>query len=153
MVAAVSIFSPRKIIQEIFCIEPEGRQFLHVFKETFIPWCLQANSPTTSMRLDLLLSLLDDECLAEQWASIIMHATTLEELKSADGIVNSDCLSLLAMLIEKATTKISNRSTTQVPYAVHWHHHLLDFAAISVVRAFPPFGTSNVSYMRYVKNT
>ncbi|XP_055812842.1 E3 ubiquitin-protein ligase listerin isoform X2 [Solanum dulcamara] len=150
MVAAVSVFSPRKIIQEIFCIEPEGRQFLHVFKETFIPWCLQANSSTTSIRLDLLLSLLDDECLAEQWASIIMHATNLEELKSADGTVNSDCLPLLAMLIEKATIKISNRSTTQVPHAVHWHHHLLDFAAISVVRAFPPFGTSNVSYMRAV---
>lgn len=150
MVAAVSIFSPRKIIQEIFCIEPEGRQFLHVFKETFIPWCLQANSPTTSMRLDLLLSLLDDECLAEQWDSIIMHATKLEELKSADGIVNSDCLSLLAMLIEKAIIKISNGTTMQVPYAVHWHHHLLDFAAISVVRGFPPFGTSNVSYMRAV---
>lgn len=150
LVAAVSIFGPRKIIQEIFCIEPEGRQFLHVFKETFIPWCLQANSPTTSMRLDLLLSLLDDECLAEQWASIIMHTTNLEELKPADGIVNSDCLSLLAMLIEKAIIRTSNRSTMQVPYAVHWHHHLLDFAAISVVRAFPPFGTSSVSYMRAV---
>ncbi|KAH0637976.1 hypothetical protein KY285_037657 [Solanum tuberosum] len=150
MVAAVSIFSPRKIIQEIFCIEPEGRQFLHVFKETFIPWCLQANSPTTSMRLDLLLSLLDDEYLAEQWASIIMHATNLEELKSADGIVNSDCLSLLTILIEKARTRTSNRSTVQVPYAAHWHHHLLDSAAVSVVQAFPPFGTSNVSYMRAV---
>ncbi|MCD9639553.1 hypothetical protein HAX54_024169 [Datura stramonium] len=150
MVAAVSIFGARKIIQEIFCIEPEGTQFLHVFKETFIPWCLQANSPTTSMRLDLLLSLVDDECLAEQWASIILHATNLEELKSTDGIVDSDCLSLLAMLIEKATMRISNRSTMQVPYAAHWHHHLLDYAAISVVRAFPPFGTSNVSYMRAV---
>lgn len=150
MVAAVSIFGARKIIQEIFCIEPEGTQFLHVFKETFIPWCLQANSPTTSMRLDLLLSLVDDECLAEQWASIILHATNLEELKSADGIVDSDCLSLLAMLIEKAIIRTSNRSTMQVPYAAHWHHHLLDFAAISVVRAFPPFGTSNVSYMRAV---
>lgn len=142
MVAAVSMFGPRKIIQEIFCIEPEERQFLHVFKETFIPWCLQANSPTTSMRLDLLLSLLDDECSAEQWASIIMHATNLEELKSADGIVKSDCLSILAMLIEKAIIRSSNRSTM--------HHHLLDFAAISVVQAFPPFGTSNVSYMRAV---
>ncbi|XP_015087754.1 E3 ubiquitin-protein ligase listerin isoform X1 [Solanum pennellii] len=150
MVAAVSIFSPRKIIQEIFCIEPEGRQFLHVFKETFIPWCLQANSPTTSVRLDLLLSLLDDEYLAEQWASIIMHATNLEELKSVNGIVSSDCLSLLAMLIEKAITRTSNRSTVQVPYAAHWHHHLLDSAAVFVVQAFPPFATSNVSYMRAV---
>ncbi|KAJ8562540.1 hypothetical protein K7X08_011831 [Anisodus acutangulus] len=150
MVAAVSIFGPRKLIQEIFCIEPEARQFLHVFKETFIPWCLQVTSPTTSMRIDLLLSLLDDECLAEQWASIIMHATNLEELKSENGIVDSDCLSLLAMLIEKAIVRTSNRSTMQVPYAAHWHHHLLDFAAISVVRAFPPFGTSNVSYMRAV---
>ncbi|KAJ8561486.1 hypothetical protein K7X08_033963 [Anisodus acutangulus] len=150
MVAALSIFGPRKIIQEIFCIEPEARQLLHVFKETFIPWCLQVNSPTTSMRIDLLLSLLDDECLAEQWASIIMHATNLEELKSANGIVDSDCLSLLAMLIEKAIVRTSNRSTMQVPYTAHWHHHLLDFAAISVVRAFPPLGTSNVSYMRAV---
>ncbi|XP_060206970.1 E3 ubiquitin-protein ligase listerin isoform X1 [Lycium barbarum] len=150
MVAAVSIFGPRKIIQEIFCIEPEAREFLHVFKETFVPRCLQANSPSTSMWLDLLISLLDDECLAEQWASIIMHATNSEELKYADGIVDSDCLSLLAMLIEKAKMRASNRSTLQVPYAAYWHHHLLDFAAISVVRAFPPFGTSNVSYMRAV---
>ncbi|XP_016541797.1 E3 ubiquitin-protein ligase listerin isoform X2 [Capsicum annuum] len=142
MVAAVSIFGPRKIIQEIFGIESEGRQFLHVFKETFIPWCLQANGPTTSVWLDLLLSLLDDECSEEQWASIIMHATNLEALNSADRIVNSDCLSLLTMLIEKAKIRTSNRSAM--------HHNLLDFAAISVVQAFPPFGTSNVSFIRAV---
>ncbi|XP_075088640.1 E3 ubiquitin-protein ligase listerin-like [Nicotiana tabacum] len=150
MVAAISIFGPRKIIQEIFCIEPEAKQFLHVFKEIFIPWCLQANSPTTSMRLDLLLSLLDDECFAEQWASIVTHATNLEELKSGNRVVDSDCLSLLAMLVEKAREQTSIRGTFQVPYAARWHHQLLDSTAISVARAFPPFETSSVSYMRAV---
>ncbi|GJR36275.1 E3 ubiquitin protein ligase listerin, partial [Tanacetum coccineum] len=79
MVVAVSMFGPLKFIQEAVRgqIEPisqseeknqdlNTRQFLQYYNDTFVPWCLQANSCSSMARLDLLLSLLNEECFSEQ---------------------------------------------------------------------------------------
>ncbi|KAI7738214.1 hypothetical protein M8C21_032883 [Ambrosia artemisiifolia] len=141
MVVAVSIFGPRKIVEEIMreqnesaCLSEKNRdlslkQFLQLFKEIFVPWCFKTDSFTLT-RLDLLFALLDIECFSEQCESIILHAT---------GTPDSNYSCVLALVLEK----MREESTRMKLHLDLSHHELLNSAALSVTRSIPPFGSSD----------
>ena len=167
--AAVSVFGPRKIIQEL--IRNKGHSFghlsydggeklgqedfLHIFKEIFTPWCLHGNDSSINAQLDLLLALFEDEYFAEQWCIVITHATKVESCGSKPGSLDSNQIAVLAVLMEKAREKLKERKVGvdfnhhQDCQPDHWHHELLDFAAVSVTCSLP-HGTSDSQFIRYV---
>ncbi|KAK3022955.1 hypothetical protein RJ639_046773 [Escallonia herrerae] len=170
IVHAASVFGPRKIVRELVGAESSSygcqlnerneerdlEQFLQVFKDIFIPWCLQKNSYSSSTRLDLLLALLDDHCFAEQWNSIITHATSLEQLGAGPATEDTSYISLLALLLEKIKEETRKRKGRtdfdhrQGSHPDHWHHELLDSAAVAIARSCHPFGTSHVRFFAVV---
>lgn len=166
---AVSVFGPRKIIQELFVpndrhyssgcddrdSEFDRNHFINVYKEIFVPWCLSGNNHCCSARLDLLLALLDDDSFNEQWCAIITYATNLGCSVAESGSVDSANMAMLAMLIEKAREEIKRRKEGDLYHrqgscTEHWHHELLDLAAVSVASSPPPFRASDVQFVRYV---
>ena len=167
---AVSVFGPRKIIQELICnkalsfghLSHDGGEklgqedFLQVFKELFTPWCLLGHDSSISAQLDLLLALFEDESFAEQWCMVITYATKLECCGAKPGSLDSNQIAVLAILMEKAREKLKKRKVGvdfnhhQGCQPDHWHHELLDLAAVSVACSLPPYGTSDSRFIRYV---
>lgn len=167
---SVSIFGARKVLQVLFSnndavsrgpphdkeSELKLKYFLQVYKETFVPWCLHGYNCGTSARLDLLLALLDDECFSEQWHAIITYAIDLVSSKVGLGSMDSNHLAVLAMLLEKARNEVRRRKVGEDSFhrlgslPDHWHHELLETAAVSAAFSLPPFGTSDVQFVRYV---
>lgn len=164
---SASIFGPRKIIQEIFSNnngrplnllsddkngEFDSQCFLQVFKEVFVPWCLNGYNYSTDARLDLLLALLDDDCFPDQWSAIISYATNLEHKTTRSGSVDSQ-LDVLAMLLEKTREEIMKRkgredSTHRLgSHPDDWHHELLESSAVTVARSSLPFRTSDIRFI------
>lgn len=144
---AVSIFGPRKFVQEVVQEKNESncrseeknrdlslKQFLQYFKEIFVPWCLETNNCSTLARLDLLVALLDDGCFSDQWDDVILHATAIKNTF------------ILALLVEKIREKTLTRTVTG--NSNHWHHELLDSTALSIARSLPPFGSSDARFIR-----
>lgn len=168
---AVSVFGPRKILQELFihnkghsssCLS-DGRdkqlkeeQFMQMFSEIFVPWCLHGDDCSTSARLDLLLALLDDEYFSEQWASVITYAVDLEHSGAVPDYQVSDRIAVLAVLLEKARDKITMRkagegfSSRKGAKPDHWHHEHLELAALAIARSVPPFRSSDAQFLWYV---
>ncbi|CAL8160412.1 unnamed protein product [Prunus armeniaca] len=161
---AVSVFGSRKIVQQLLiqhnlssCShstdggdkEIEADLFMQMFKESIVPWCLRGNSCSLSARLDMLLALLDDEYFFEQWDTVIRYATNLEHSGSATSSLDSDRITILAMLLEKARDKIANRKEGDISMGNpdHWHHELLESAAVAVACSPPAFGTSNSQFV------
>ncbi|KAM0040615.1 putative transcription factor C2H2 family [Helianthus debilis subsp. tardiflorus] len=146
MVVVVSIFGPRKIVEEITREQNESSrlseknsdmsltQFLQLFKEIFVPWCFKTDSGVTLTRLDLLFALLDVECFSEQCESIILHAT---------GTPDSDYTRILALVLEKMREE-SIRMKLRLDLS---HHELLNSIALSVARSLPPFGSSDARFV------
>lgn len=164
---AVSVFGPRKILQELFvCNQAHSssgsrdeqftaEQFLKMFGETFVPWCLHGDNCSTSARLDLLLALLDDEYFSEQWGAVITYATNLEPSGAMAEYQGSSCIEMLAMLLEKARDEIAKRkaenpSSRKGAKPEHWHHGHIEQAAVAVARTLPPFGASDANFLWYV---
>lgn len=161
---AVSVFGPRKIVQELLIQknlswdhsidrgdkETEADLFMQIFKEKFVPWCLHGNSCSLSARLDLLFSLLDDEFFSEQWDIVIRYVTALEHSGCATSL-DSDHITILSKLLEKARDRIASTKEGEVSMGnpENWHHELLESAAVSVARS-PPSGTCNSQFLWYV---
>ncbi|XP_076904678.1 E3 ubiquitin-protein ligase listerin-like [Bidens hawaiensis] len=146
MVVAVSMFGPRKIVEEITweqnvsaCLPEKNRdlslnQFLQLFKDVFVPWCFKTDSSSTLTRLDFLFALLDAECFSDQCESIILHAT---------GNKDSNFTYVLALVMEKMREQ-STRMKLQLNLS---HHELLDSTAVSVSRSLPPLGSSDARFI------
>lgn len=170
---AVSIFGPKKIVQEVFNQNRdhyssqlsydgdkvlEAEDFMQIFKKIFVPWCLQANSCSTDARLDLLLTLLDDEYFSEQWSFIVNYVISQSSSGCPAGLVDSDRAAMLAMLLEKARNESMKRKEKDDSSgrpginAEDWHHESLESSAIAVIRSLPPFSTSHVQFMWYVNS-
>nr|POE66372.1 e3 ubiquitin-protein ligase listerin [Quercus suber] len=165
---AVSVFGPRKILKELF-IHNKGpsssflsdgsdgqlkeEQFIQMFRDIFVPWCLYGDNCSTSARLDLLLALLDDEYFSEQWDSVITYATNLEHSETMNGYQDSNHIAILAVLLEKARDEISRRKvgedsgTRKGANPDHWHHEHLELAAVYVANSLPPFRTSDARFL------
>ncbi|KAI3810700.1 hypothetical protein L1987_20322 [Smallanthus sonchifolius] len=147
MLVVVSMFGPRKFVQEIMREQNEStcqseernsnlslKQFLQHFNEIFVSWCLQTHSCSTLARLDLLFALLDDECFSEQCDSIILHAASTH---------NSNYTCILALVMEKTREECIKRKL----HLDLSHHELLDSTALSVTRSSPPFGSSDARFV------
>lgn len=166
---AVSVFGPRKIVEQLFIQNKEcsysnssggvDRQleadhFMQIFKETFVPWCMHVNNCSASARLDLLLALLEDEYFSEQWCAVITYAINPGCSGPAPQSLDSDHITMLAMLLEKARNKITERKVgedsrhQQGTKPAHWHHELLDSAAVAIACSPLPFRTSNSQFVR-----
>ena len=146
MAAVAYVFGPHKIIQELMGIELGKEQFLQAFNEIFIPWCLKDWSVSTSAKLDFLLALIDSEYFSEQWNSIVTYAINPKDstLRTSDSKIP-----VLAVLMEKARERLRKANTLQGSQPEDWQHEFLDIAALSVVNANPPFGTSDARFLRY----
>ncbi|XP_052185068.1 E3 ubiquitin-protein ligase listerin isoform X2 [Diospyros lotus] len=166
---AVSVFGPRKIIAEIFCSnrtlfsspcddinkELDMDQFLLLYNEIFIPWCLQGNVSSTSARLDLLLVLLENESFSEQWHSIITYATDPERFGAGPEGPDQNHILVFAILMEKARAELRKRKVgvdvyQQGSHPEHWHHKLLDSCVVSITYSFPSFTSPNARFIRAV---
>ncbi|KAG9151170.1 hypothetical protein Leryth_002735 [Lithospermum erythrorhizon] len=137
LVVSVDIFGARKITQALVGCELETQNFLQAFTGKFIPWCLQRSKSSTYARMDLLLALLDEECFQIQWSSIITYAIKEDNVGISSKGLGSDFTSMLAMLMEKARSKIREKVYLQESYPDCWHHELLDSAALCVARSSP----------------
>lgn len=165
---AVSVFGPRKILKELFihnkgpsssCLSDgsdgqlKEEQFMQMFRDIFVPWCLYGDNCSTSARLDLLLALLDDEYFSEQWGSVITYATNLEHSETMNGYRDSNHIAILAVLLEKARDEIERRKvgedsgTRKGANPDHWHHEHLELAAVYVANSLPPFRTSDARFL------
>lgn len=127
-------------------------QFMHLFREIFVPWCMHEDNSSTSARLDLLLALLDDECFSEQWGNVITYVTNLEHSGVVPAYRGSNRIAMLAVLLEKArdkiTRKVGDNSYSQKGAKLdHWHHNHLDVAAVTIARSLPPFRTSDAQFL------
>ncbi|CAI9107100.1 OLC1v1006386C1 [Oldenlandia corymbosa var. corymbosa] len=145
MVTATYIFGPYKIVQELACVESGTEQFLGAFSQTFVPWCLEKSSLSTSHKLDFLLALIDYQYFPEQWNIIVTHAIPLEggTLKASDSK-----LTTLAELMEKARERIRKLKCAEGSHPENWRHENLDIAAVSIINCNPPFGTSEARILR-----
>ena len=169
---SVSVFGPRKIVQQLFVHnkEPSGspddwvdkglevNQFLQILNETLVPWCLCGTNRSTSARLDLLLTLLDDECFSEQWHSVISYAINAEGSETAPQSLELDQITMLALLLEKARNELTKRKagddSTHRPGAdpVHWQCELLESTAVHLACSTLSFGDSVSQFLWYVNN-
>ncbi|RDX61954.1 E3 ubiquitin-protein ligase listerin, partial [Mucuna pruriens] len=162
---AVSIFGPQMIVQEVFIKNrrhyssqlsydgdkvEEAEDFMQIFKNIFVPWCLQSNSCSTSARLDLLLALMDDEHFSEQWSFIVNYMISQSYSEFQPGLLDAEHAATLAILLEKARNKSMKRKVKddsihrQGYNAEDWHHEYLESSAIAISRSLPPFTTSHV---------
>ncbi|QCE01031.1 stearoyl-CoA desaturase [Vigna unguiculata] len=165
---AVSVFGPQMIVQEVFIKNKghyssqvscngdkvgEAEDFMQIFKNIFVPWCLQSNSCSTSARVDLLLALLDDEHFSEQWSFIINYVIGQSYSEFESKLLDADHAAILAMLLEKARDgrmkrKVKDDSThSPGSNAKDWHHQYLELSAIAVSQSLPPFSTSHVQFI------
>lgn len=150
IVIAVSIFGPRKIIQQLMGIGLGADLFFKSFNEIIIPWSLKKFSPSTAARLDLLLALLDDECFSEQWDAVIKYLVNQEKVGLDPGSIDKNYLPVLAILMEKVRERTKKSVPQPDMFEDKWHHELLDLVATYVMRAFPPSGHSDVRFLWYV---
>ncbi|XP_038895284.1 E3 ubiquitin-protein ligase listerin isoform X5 [Benincasa hispida] len=165
--AAVSVFGPRKVVQELFihnhgmsssqfsgveAQDVEARQFMQLFNEVFVPWCLQGNNSSASARLDLLLALIDDEHFSDQWHSVISYSTNLDHTEVVVESMNSESLAVLAKLLDRARVKITNSDTRktrtwQKANLGDWHHEHLESAAVAIAQSHAPFRSSFTDFL------
>lgn len=156
LLVAVSMFGPRKVVEEI-CVHSKGdpssffdmsdkglesldkEHFMQLFKDIFVPWCLQGNYYSTSVRMDLLLELLDDECFSELWCIIISHAANVEIVGVGPAFLDSKHIDILAILIEKAREQLrkrnveAGRNCQKGSRPEDWQNEFLDAAAVHVI--------------------
>ncbi|XP_068634592.1 E3 ubiquitin-protein ligase listerin [Aristolochia californica] len=154
--AICTVFGPRTVIPKFvlenklqldahFANEDADRlmldNFMQIFTNDLVPWCLDRTNGSISSRLDLLLALLDEELFHKQWSTIVTYATKLE---GYDGsCLHLDCVAVLAMLMEK----VRGRTGKNKMSAELWNHELLDKAAISIICQHCSFDTTHTRFL------
>ncbi|RZS00675.1 hypothetical protein BHM03_00030432, partial [Ensete ventricosum] len=126
-------------------VEFNMEHFLQTFNSDLIPWCLQGHSNSSSLKLDLLLDLFQDECFSEQWCSIINHSIKQYEMSD-----NSSHIEVLAMLIEKVRERIRTKTLVNLQrsgfFPERWRHNLLDSVAITLAH-HSPLGSCHAQFL------
>ncbi|KAK8946965.1 E3 ubiquitin-protein ligase listerin [Platanthera zijinensis] len=166
----VEIFGPVTVLSHIHVCNKEDHnrsstnkddgliinQYLQTFGSDFVPWCLLSHSSSSGAKLDLLISLIQDEYLSEQWSSIITHFAKLEKGSRTDfGVPNhADNLQSFVMFFVKLRQKvnfmIAENTHNFGALPEHWHHELLDSVAVSIVRDTPCFCLSHGELLRSI---
>ncbi|KAL6870646.1 hypothetical protein ACP4OV_014494 [Aristida adscensionis] len=145
LLVLVEIFGPTQLFLQNFQKNEEKsdiKSYLELFNDDFLPWCLNGKHCTSNLKIELLLSLLEDECFFDQWCSIIKY-TRANQKHSIDGNASKvkDQLELLTILLQKVKEKIAGsklRNLQKNGYLPeHWRHDLLDSTAVSVCCDLP----------------
>ncbi|RLN30203.1 E3 ubiquitin-protein ligase listerin [Panicum miliaceum] len=114
------------------------KSYLELFNADLLPWCFNGKYSTCNSKIDLLLSLFQDECFFDQWCSIIKY-TRAEQKHSIDDKTSNikNRLELLTLLLQKVRERIAGgklRNLKKNAYLPeHWRHDLLDSTATSVL--------------------
>lgn len=134
--------------------ESSNTCFLQVFNDEIIPWCLHKLSHSTSLKLDLLISLLDDEHFFKQWNLIIEYSTKLLNCSGNEKCASDAHVIMLATLLEKVRSILENKKTpTNLKgqngcLPEHWQHALLDMAVVSVLSQPSSLSASHGNFIR-----
>ena len=116
--------------------------FLDIFKDDFIPFCMENSSLSGNSRLDLLISLFEKEIVSEQWLLIMVYA----ERKHKDA--GNDYLCVLAMLMGKIREKVGSKTLRFVDLDEKcWHHNFLNSVAVSTASQSVSFDRYEVSFL------
>ncbi|KAL6595461.1 hypothetical protein ACP70R_047801 [Stipagrostis hirtigluma subsp. patula] len=140
----VEIFGPTRLFLRNFHKndeESDMKSYLELFNDEFLPWCLNGKYSTCNLKIDLLLSLFQDECFFDQWCSIIKY-TQANQKRSIDKTSKiKDQFELLTILLQKVRDRIAGgklRNLQKNGYLPeHWRHDLLDSIAVSVCCDLP----------------
>lgn len=143
LLVLVEIFGPAPLFLKSSEINDDKsylEPYLSLFNADFVPWCLDGKY--VSSKIDLLLSLIQEECFFDQWSSIIKHATAKQK-RSVDHKIShtNDQFELLTLILKKvreiiASGKLKNlQRSSSLPE--HWRHDLLDSVAVSVFCDLP----------------
>lgn len=134
--------------------ESDVKSYLELFNDDLLPWCFNGKYSTYKSKIDLLLSLFQDESFFEQWCSIIKY-TRAEQNHSIDDKTSNikDRLELLTLVLQKVRERIARgklRNLQKNGYLPeHWRHDLLDSTAASVLCDLPA-SDLHVSFVWYV---
>lgn len=134
----------------------EASQFMQLFNEVFVPWCLQGNNSSASARLDLLLELIDDEHFSDQWHSVISYSTNLDHTEVVLESMNSESLAVLAKLLDRARVKITNSDVRKLTHTWqkanlgNWHNEHLESAAVAIAQSYAPFRSPFTDFLWYL---
>lgn len=165
--AAVKVFGARHVFHGLSCCDKgafcseehdkalDSEQFMHIFNERLVPWCLGRSDSCTAARIDLLITLLDDECFPEQWSSVLSYSVRLECSGVDPRSLDPDCVAVLSVLLQKVRGEITKRKWKRSYHykdscADCWHHKLLDSAAVAVISSLQPYPKSAAELLLYV---
>ncbi|KAK4759113.1 hypothetical protein SAY87_020414 [Trapa incisa] len=155
--AAVALFGARYVVhgccsKRAFCSDKhdgvlDSGQFMHIFNERLVPWCIGRRDDCTAARIDLLIMLLDDECFPEQWSSVLSYSVRLECSEVGHRSLDPDCMAVLSVLLQKVrgavTRRVWKRSNHyKDSYVDCWHHSLLDSAAVALTSSLQTYPKS-----------
>ncbi|CAN6344350.1 unnamed protein product [Urochloa humidicola] len=140
----VEIFGPVPLFLKNFQNydkKSDVKSYLELFNDDLLPWCFNGKYSTCNSKVDLLLSLFQDESFFDQWCSIIKY-TRAEQKRSIDETSNiKNRLELLTLLLQKVRERIAGgklRNLQKNGYLPeHWWHDLLDSTANSVLFDLP----------------
>jgi len=130
------------------------KSYLELFNSELLPWCFNGKYNTCNSKIDLLLSLFQNECFFDQWCSIIKYTRT-EQKHSIDDKTSKmkSRLELLTLLLQKVRERIAGgklRNLQKNGYLPeHWRHDLLDSTATSVLCDLTA-ADRHVSFLWYV---
>uniref|UniRef100_A0A0D3EZD3 E3 ubiquitin-protein ligase listerin n=1 Tax=Oryza barthii TaxID=65489 RepID=A0A0D3EZD3_9ORYZ len=87
--------------------EESVQGYLDVFNGDFVPWCLDRKYSTCSSKIDLLLSLIIDECFFDQWCTIIKYTSAKQKhpVDNKNSHVD-DQFELLTLILQKIPMSI-----------------------------------------------
>ncbi|XBH75084.1 hypothetical protein VPH35_101901 [Triticum aestivum] len=116
--------------------------YLNVFNSDFVPWCLDGKHITCSSKIDLLLSLIQEECFFDQWCLIIKYIIAKQKRSVDDKISHTnDQFELLTLILQKVRERIAGGKLRNLQRSgslpEHWRHDLLDSVAVSVFCDLP----------------
>ncbi|XP_047052085.1 LOW QUALITY PROTEIN: E3 ubiquitin-protein ligase listerin-like [Lolium rigidum] len=145
LLVLVEIFGPAPLFlksSEINDDKSYVELYLSLFDADFVPWCLDGKYSTCSSKIDLLLSLIQEECFFDQWCLIIKH-TRAKQKQSVDHKIShtKDQFELLTLILQKVRERIAGgkmkilQRSGSLPE--HWRHDLLDSVAVSVFCDLP----------------
>ncbi|VAI40549.1 unnamed protein product [Triticum turgidum subsp. durum] len=145
LISLVEIFGPAHLFLKYVeknddksYVEP----YLNVFNSDFVPWCLDGKDITCSSKIDLLLSLIQEECFFDQWCSIIKYIIAKQKRSVDDKISHTnDQFELLTLILQKVRERIAVGKLRNLQRSgslpEHWRHDLLDSVAVSVFCDLP----------------
>ncbi|KAL6642217.1 hypothetical protein ACP70R_020398 [Stipagrostis hirtigluma subsp. patula] len=140
----VEIFGPTPLFLQNFQKNDEKsdmKSYLKLFNDDFLPWCLNGKYSTCNLKIDLLLSLFQDECFFDQWCSIIKYTRDNKKHSIDKSSKIKDQFELLTILLQKVRDRIAGgklRNLKNNGYLPeHWRHDLLDSAVVSACCDLP----------------